>query len=284
MADPFLDAAQIRAATFIRHAEIHDEISSTNDRAAELAADSRQDLPALVAARQQTAGRGRGEHSWWSADGALTFSVLLEPAFLGINATAWPRLSLITAVALFDGLTHEISQRAETSTPPRERAIPSTRSQPVSPLAIKWPNDIMLDGAKIAGILVESPGGTAPAKDRVIIGIGININNSWRSAPRDAGPNGTALCDFTNRRHEIQQILIWVLQNLQQRMEQLASNSAALPTAWQERCWLTEQNVDVEAGSNSVSGICLGIDTDGALLVEDVFKTHRIYSGTIRTK
>ena len=104
MADAFLDADAIRAATFVRHVEIHDTLGSTNDRAAELARDPNVELPALVVARQQTAGRGRGDNTWWSADGALTFSVLLDTVAFGISASNWPQLSLATAVAVCDAL------------------------------------------------------------------------------------------------------------------------------------------------------------------------------------
>lgn len=274
MADPFLDPAQIRATTFIRHAEVHDELGSTNDRATELARDLNVKLPALVVARQQTAGRGRGENSWWSADGALTFSVLLEPAEFGINTAAWPHLSLTTAVALCDALALEIP-------PPQTSQFP-TRTRPPSPIAIKWPNDIFLNDAKIAGILIESPGGPAPAKDRLVIGIGINVNNSRHLAPRGAVPNGIALCDFTKEQHDLQQALINLLNALHKRIEHLAANDPGLPASWQQLSWLTKQNVEVAAGSGLVSGTCLGIDFDGALLVDDGATTHRVFSGTIR--
>jgi len=99
MPDAYLDADEIRASTFIRHVEIHETLGSTNDRAAELARDADIELPALVAARHQTAGRGRGSNTWWSDDGALTFSIILDPTAFGISAAKWPQLSLTTAVA-----------------------------------------------------------------------------------------------------------------------------------------------------------------------------------------
>jgi hypothetical protein len=99
MPEVYLDADEIRRTTFIRHVEIHDTLRSTNDRAAELARDPDIQLPALIAARQQTAGRGRGSNTWWSADGALTLSIVLDPAAFGIGMANWPQLSLATAVA-----------------------------------------------------------------------------------------------------------------------------------------------------------------------------------------
>jgi BirA family biotin operon repressor/biotin-[acetyl-CoA-carboxylase] ligase len=262
MGDAFLDADQIRAASFIRHVEIHDTLGSTNDRAAELARETQIELPALVAARIQTAGRGRGSNRWWSAEGALTFSVLLEPAALGIGTTRWPQLSLATAVAVCDALSQEVEQ--------------------VSSLGIKWPNDVMLDGGKVAGILIESPGGGVPAKDRLIIGIGINVNNSWRGAPCHLRPHGAVLCDTTGKQHHLEFLLIRTLASLQVRIAELAAENPRLPAMWQRLCWLTEQSVEGQDGARYIEGVCTGIDREGALQIENVFGTHRIVRGSVR--
>jgi BirA family transcriptional regulator, biotin operon repressor / biotin---[acetyl-CoA-carboxylase] ligase len=261
---PMFDAERIRTATFVRHVEIHDTLGSTNDRAAELARDATIELPALVVARKQTAGKGRGRRKWWSADGALTFSLLLDPATTGVQPANWPQLSLATAVAVCDALAIELRDPSQ----PR--------------FSIKWPNDVLVDGGKVCGILIESPGGAAPAKDRLIIGIGINVNNSWRTAPRNFGPNGTALCDATRRHHDLETTLVRVLQTLQERIGQLARGDSQLPDAWQGLCWLTEQGVDVNANGRWVTGVCVGIDRDGALLVENVNGLHHIRDGSVR--
>jgi BirA family biotin operon repressor/biotin-[acetyl-CoA-carboxylase] ligase len=283
---PFLNADQIRAASFIRHVEIHDEIGSTNDRAAGLARDPHIELPALIVARRQIAGRGRGGNTWWSADGALTFSVLLDTIAFGISANNWPQLSLATAVAVCDALGAELPS-VGWAPPTRICNAPDLvgRAHPTqSRIGIKWPNDIMLDGAKVCGILVESPSGAAPGKDRLIIGIGINVNNSWHSAPRAAGRSGIALCDATSTKHELQVVLANTLNAIQKRIDQLATNDPQLPTAWQQLCWLTESDVEVQTNGSWISGKCLGIDVDGALLIEDVIETHRVRSGTVRVR
>jgi BirA family biotin operon repressor/biotin-[acetyl-CoA-carboxylase] ligase len=294
MPDAYLDADEIRRASFIRHVEIHDTLGSTNDRAAELARDPQIELPALVATRLQTAGRGRGSNKWVSAEGALTFSVLLDPTKLGISAANWPRLSLATAVAVCDAISIELnitSERAGASPPPFGVADAPARSiSKFHRLAIKWPNDVMLDGSKLCGILIESPGGAAPAKDRLIIGIGINVNNSWHDLPaaRNLAQHGTkaanaiALCDVTGRAHALQQLLPEVLRALQTRITQLSLHDQQLPAAWKRLCWLTEQGVEVQSNGNSIAGVCLGIDNDGTLVVENVLGIHRIRSGSAR--
>jgi BirA family transcriptional regulator, biotin operon repressor / biotin---[acetyl-CoA-carboxylase] ligase len=257
----FLNSEQLRATTFIRHVELHDTLGSTNDRAAELARDPAIELPSLIAARIQSAGKGRGSNKWWSAEGALTLSVLLDSTAVGISTQHWPQLSLATAVAICDAISGEAPE--------------------ASP-AIKWPNDIYVDGAKVCGILIESPGGAAPAKNRLIIGIGINVNNSWRTAPHDVGTNGTALCDVTGTRHDLQNVLVGTLQAMQARYKQLADGDSQLPQAWQQGCWLTGQTIDVQSNDRLMTGACIGIDTDGILLVENVDGVHRICSGSVR--
>jgi len=227
MGNAFLNAEKIRAATFVRHIEIHDTLSSTNDRAAELASETNIELPGLVVARHQTAGRGRGRNTWWSADGALTFSVLLEPAAIGIETKNWPQLSLATAAAVCDALQIELKrtdQRAGRSSVPTGLADEPARCIGLPRVGIKWPNDVLIDGRKICGILIESPGGAAPAKDRLIIGIGINLNNSWRTAPADITSNGTSLRDITGTKCNLQSMLHRMLKQLQSRLFELARN------------------------------------------------------------
>lgn len=257
---PF-DADEIRQLTFVRHVEVHDTLGSTNDRAAELARELSSDqLPALVVAERQTAGRGRGKHIWWSADGALTFSLLIDAHSTGILPANWPQLSLATAVAVCDALRNEV---------------------PKSTLGIKWPNDVLIDGGKVCGILIESPGGAAPAKDRLIIGVGINVNNSWRSAPQDAGADGVALCDLTGRQYELTPLLTSVLVSFANRIQQLRSRDPQLIQSWQRLNLLAGMNVAVESDGRRIEGECSEIAHDGALVVDTLFSRQRLYSGSI---
>jgi BirA family biotin operon repressor/biotin-[acetyl-CoA-carboxylase] ligase len=209
----FLDADELRATTFVRHVEVHQTLHSTNDRAAELARDPTIELPALIAARLQTAGRGRGANKWWSAEGALTFSLLLDSAEIGISVQNWPQLSLATAAAICDAISAEA---------------------PRASLSIKSPNDVLIDGRKVCGILVESPSGTAQARNRLIIGVGINVNNSCRAAPLEIRSKATALCHVTGTHQNLQAILVRALQAIEERFRQLAAgeqfDQAGTPT------------------------------------------------------
>jgi BirA family transcriptional regulator, biotin operon repressor / biotin---[acetyl-CoA-carboxylase] ligase len=271
MPDAYLDATEIRASTFIRHVEIHETLGSTNDRAAELARDAEIELPTLVAARHQTAGRGRGNNTWSSAEGALTFSLLLDPASLGISPASWPQISLATAVAVCDAISDELNPQSAISNPQS------------APLAIKWPNDIMAGGAKLCGILIESPGGPAPAKKRLIIGIGINVNNTRRDPHREAAFDSTSCFDLTGSSHDLQRVLIALLKAIEHRLKQHAAADSQLPQAWQALSWLKGKQVEVHADNGrQIRGICTGIHHDGALLVETTAGMQRTYTGSVR--
>ena len=98
--------ARLTKSTFIRQAQWHDELASTNTTALELAADGGLVTPFMIGATRQRAGRGRGANSWWAGDGSLLVSVLFDMPALGLAQVQWPRFSLGTALA-----TRSISAR-----------------------------------------------------------------------------------------------------------------------------------------------------------------------------
>lgn len=141
MADPRTSAAGVRVVAY-------DMIGSTNAEALRRARQHERG-PLWIIAAQQTAGRGRRGRVWISEPGNLYASLLLTaPA----SVKHWPELSLVAALATHDAIV-ALAPRLE----PR--------------MAIKWPNDLMLEGAKVAGILVEGECGDEAA---VAVGIGVN--------------------------------------------------------------------------------------------------------------
>ena len=147
--DPEWIAAQAPRIAWDRlSVAVHAEVGSTNDEAAALA---RAGAPAglLVVADHQTAGRGRKGRRWLSVPGSsLCFSLVLRP---GVERRAWPLLSLAAAAAL-------------------ARCLQAVAAD----VALKWPNDVLIGGRKVAGILIETvdrPGGSPAA----VIGVGVNV-------------------------------------------------------------------------------------------------------------
>lgn len=244
------DAAALSAAQLVNTLEVHEELGSTNDRAKQLAV-AETPLPALVLADRQTAGRGRGDHRWWAGDGALTFSLLIDPASYGIATEQLGLLSLTTAVAVIDA----VQQTAGLA------------------CGYKWPNDVLLSGKKLAGILLESP-----RPGRLVVGVGINVENSFEEAPAEVRSRATSLAGTKRTR---QQVLEAFLNEYAKRLAQLASKDAGPIEAARSACTLTGQNITLRDSDRTTKGLCRGLADNGALLLEGAAGLERFVAGTI---
>lgn len=241
------------------HVEWHDELDSTNSRAFALAGDAGVELPRLIGATRQTAGRGRGGNSWWSGNGALTFSLLFNPLESGLSFLRWPQTALATGLAVADTLDEFL---------------------PPSLVQLKWPNDVYVHGRKICGILSEVPPGST---DRLVIGIGINVANSFAAAPHDVQATATSLKDFlADAVPSNDEVLALLLPRWNAWLRRLALGEVDFSRVWKPRCYLADQRVMVSVGSESQSGLCRGLDLDGALLLETPHGIQRILAGTVR--
>lgn len=258
------DLAQLVAETFVDHVDHHEEIDSTNTRAKQLADANPADRSTLlVLADHQTAGRGRGANTWWSAPGALTFSLLLRDRAHNLPAHRWPQLSLAAGLAICDAIDEVASN---------SRTLELAASQ------LKWPNDVYLAGKKLAGILVESTTGPTAC---IILGIGINVNNSFAAAPPELQTRATSLQDAAGPTFSRTEVLLAVLKGLAASLKSLQSAACSLRPAYSRRCLLTGRTVEVALHDRNITGKCQGIDDDGALLVETASGTERLSSGTV---
>ena len=251
------DLNRIVAETFVQQVQYHDTVESTNTTALTCWQETKPATPLLVLTAEQTAGRGRGSNSWWSAAGALTFSVILEPGQLELPERDWPQMSLMTGLAICLAL---------------DEFLPNQQ------LLLKWPNDVYLDGNKLSGVLVE----VAPRSPRaLVIGIGINVNNSCRSGPAELQSLATSMADVSQQQFQLVDVLIGVLQQLEKQLTRLINQDPTRIDDWQQRSALTGQTVEVTAESQQTCGICQGIDTDGALLVQTEAGQQRVVSGIV---
>lgn len=253
------DVQRIEAETFVAEVAYREALPSTNDWALELARESGHRLPLLALAARQTQGRGRGANRWWSAAGALTFSLLLDTRQVLPAARMLPPLSLVSGLSVCEALASML--------PGRE-------------VRLKWPNDILLDGGKVCGILVESP---ASPPDRCVVGIGINVNNSFCTAPDDVRRRAISLADATGASWNLTSVLVAVLRQLELRVADFASDRLRLGTACRPWCALTGRSVTVAAGKQRIEGVCRGIDDDGALVVWTPVDERRLVSGVVES-
>lgn len=241
------------------HVQWHEELDSTNSAAMSLAQSESLRLPAIIGATRQTAGRGRGSNIWWSSDGALTFSILFNPLDHGLPFARWPQVALMTGLAVADTL--------------------ETRLPPAS-VQLKWPNDVYADGRKICGILTEVPPGRT---DRLVVGIGLNVGNSLAEAPTDIQSSAVSLADLLgSERPSLEDILITLIQRWECWLQRLATDDIDFPTVWRPKCYLAGERISVTIGPESRTGICVGLDEDGALLLETERGVQRILAGTVR--
>ncbi len=248
-----LDLDRVTAETFVAEAEYHAVLGSTNDRAIELAACGPGDLPVLILADAQTAGRGRGGNRWWTGQGSLAMSLLLEaiPADRG----AAPLISLAAAVAIVD-------------------TVSSIR--PSSRVGIHWPNDVLVDGRKLAGILAEVlPDG------RCVLGLGVNTNNSLADAPSDLQATAITLRDLTGETIDPTEFLIDLLGRLEVCLHQMETDPPQVGRRADALCLQHGMQLALQHGREVIHGRCEGIAPDGALLLQTPEGQRAFYSGEL---
>jgi BirA family transcriptional regulator, biotin operon repressor / biotin---[acetyl-CoA-carboxylase] ligase len=261
------DLQSIRRSGFVGDVESHEHLASTNDRGIELSRVEELKTPALIVAQRQSAGRGRGVNRWWSGAGGLTFSLVVEPdrdlvarSVPALTPDRWPRVALTAAVALHDVL-HDL--------------LPDERCD------LKWPNDVLLAGKKVAGILVEVPPAVAEVPRRLVIGMGVNVNNSMHDAPEEIQALAVSLCDLAGRPQDPTALLVSWLDRFEIRLKSLAGGDPALPDRWRSLCVLTGRTVELKSGNRQLRGLCTGIAADGGLQIDSGNGPERIYAGVL---
>jgi BirA family biotin operon repressor/biotin-[acetyl-CoA-carboxylase] ligase len=240
-----------------------DEVESTNDLARQLALspDGSAPAPIVLRANRQTRGRGRGSNSWWSDEGSLTFSVLLDPVAIGLEDRHTPLSSLVTALAVVDAIAPRVASGS---------------------IRIRWPNDVEIDGRKVAGILPERV--NAPTGPRLIIGIGLNVRTQLDDAPDDVRRMATSLAEFADQvptADDQEAIFTLLLGGLDRSLALLARDDPELARRWSELDQLLGRPVRIDLGAEVVSGIGSGIGPDGGLRVENVSGVRTLYGGRV---
>lgn len=259
--DDTLDVARLDACPLIRKLTYAPTLASTNDAAREeiarrpLAVD---ETPWLIVAETQTRGRGRGGNAWWSAAGALTFTLVLRGELAALRSEHWPRISLTAALAVIAAV---------------ERAAPLVE------LELRWPNDVYARGGKLCGILPEVIG--PPGMAWLVLGIGLNVNNAATAAPDDVRRRATSLIELTGQPHDRTSLLIGILGELLAQLGRLTAGDPRLAADWDARCYLRGRRVRIEQPGGAVEGRVQGIDPAGRLIVDTASGTVAASTGTL---
>jgi len=234
-------------------------IGSTNDIALGLATSGDHE-GAVIVADEQTAGRGRRGHVWFSpAQSGLYVSVIVSPSRArSTPSRAISLLTLATGVGLAEGIEVFSGLRP----------------------TLKWPNDVFLAGRKVAGILAEASGGR-PVGDAVVVGYGINVRST--AYPPELGDRATSIEAELGRHVGRDEILVETLAAVGRRYDDLLDGRfGAILDAWRDRApGALGATVAWQTTAGEQSGVTAGVDDDGALLVRVGARTERIIAGEL---
>ncbi|MBV9544571.1 MAG: biotin--[acetyl-CoA-carboxylase] ligase [Chloroflexi bacterium] len=210
-------------------------VGSTQD-VARAAANSGAPSASIFVADFQSAGRGRHGRTWLAPPGtALLMSILLrERLATHIRAR---RATTLASVALAEAV---------------EKLAPMLRAE------IKWPNDLMLGGRKVAGVLAESF--SQGESQTTIVGVGVNVSQDARALPALA----TSISVEAGERIRRGVLLVAFIERFEGWLEQ---PPAALHSAWESRLWRRNQRIRLADGDSTIDATVLGAEEDGALLV-----------------
>jgi BirA family biotin operon repressor/biotin-[acetyl-CoA-carboxylase] ligase len=240
-----------------RDIRVFEETTSTNDVVEKLARDGVKE-GVVVFAESQTKGRGRLGRKWMSPPrSGLWLSVLLRPALRPLAAT---QLTIVSATSLF-------------------RAI---RSQTGLTPEIKWPNDILIHGRKVAGILTELNAELDRVK-YIILGLGLNVNAAASDFPADLRKLATSLRIESGHRHDRAALAAAILRELDQDYERVRLGEfESVADEWEKHCSTLGRQIAIHAGTRKITGRAEALDDDGALLVRTQHgRLERIIGGDV---
>lgn len=217
-----------------------EKLSSTNEFAKRLAADHANN-GALIITEEQTRGRGRGRRKWYSPPGTgLWFSIILQPKLtpekLGI-------VSILAAVSVAESI----------------ETVTTLRSH------LKWPNDILINKKKACGILLETESiGNNIAY--VVLGIGVNVNQSKEDFPYDLQKVATSLRIESDSRINRVDLLVEILHNLESNYQTLlAGDGDKIVNKWKEKCPFLQKEITIKQRGETLNGIFEDLDDKGSL-------------------
>ncbi len=237
------DDIQARLKTHVIGSEVlvFEQTSSTNDVVAHMAASQRGE-GLVVFAESQTKGRGRHGRAWASPRGkGLWFSVLLRPK---IAPAAAPRITVAASVAVARVMRKASGLDAR----------------------IKWPNDVTVNGKKVAGILTE----LSAEGDRItsaILGIGIDVNCQAEDFPPDVSALATSLAAETGHAFERAALAADVLRALDECYAIAQADFDSIIAEWAQLCTTLGKQLVVTRGEQRLEGHAQALDGDGALLL-----------------
>ena len=233
----------------------YDEIGSTNDEAFRLGTRGLPNGTVLIADAQNS-GRGRMQRVWHSPAGANIYtSIILRPDFEPARA---PQISLAAGIAVAEAINPYCGHRAQ----------------------LKWPNDVLIGGKKVCGILAQMKM-AGDAIDFVVVGIGINVNLRHDEFPKDIEDIATSLSIEAGQELSRPELIFRLYENMTTWYKSLLKHGfEPVRKAWLGLTPMIGQTVQVVFREEVVSGKATGLDEDGSLILQtDASEIFRVTAG-----
>jgi len=238
-----------RDLSWISQVDIVEHTESTNADLMFEAARSGEDGKILVA-ETQTRGRGRRGRAWLMEPYRdLAFSMLLRPQ---VSPEKYPLISFEFGLAIFDALREFCGRE----------------------LSLKWPNDLLLGGLKVAGMLSESMPPTHSSPGTVVVGVGINLNSRGESMDPELRSTTTSIALHTGQEVDRTLILKKILKSLNDRRQRMERGSVDVEAWNRHAAWIGEKVVVQEDGKKR-EGTFLGILADGSMRLQETAGSER---------
>jgi BirA family biotin operon repressor/biotin-[acetyl-CoA-carboxylase] ligase len=256
---PWEITSNLKTKIIGQQAYYFDTIDSTQNQALKMADDTSHDGSVIVASKQ-TGGRGRAGRKWISPKGGIWISIILQPKFDISITTLFP---IASALALSIAIEKTFSIKPE----------------------LKWPNDLTIKGKKVAGMLVD----VSLESNRIenlVLGVGINFDVNVKQIEKSlkGTPNFYGVATLNGQKKKVKPIRL--VQTFLVELEKIYKSLNAKKTKriifeWTSRSSTIGKNVELNTADTKIKGKAIRIDEDGALVVLENNKEHRIIAGDI---
>lgn len=249
---------KFRNSDFVRHFFFYPTIDSTNDKARALAQAGAEE-GTLVIADRQTRGKGRSGRAWYSPPRlGLYVSIILRPRVPAETAFGVHMAASLAAADVVDALN-----------------LPGS-------VGIKWPNDLVAEGRKLAGLLSEV-GVHGGVLEWCVVGMGLNVNHTRKDFPAEIAARAVSLRELAHRTLDRGDLLLSLTEAVSRRYDQfLESGMPGLIPDWRRRSTILGRTVRVETGGETYVGTAMGLEADGALRIQlESGAEERLHAGDV---
>jgi len=256
---PWEVTSELKTKLIGQKAYYFDSIDSTQNQALKIANEPENNGAVIIAATQ-TGGKGRTGRKWISPKGGIWFSIILHPKFDISITTLFP---IASSLAL-------------------SKAIENTFE--ITP-ELKWPNDLTIKGKKIAGILVDAAFESNKIES-LVLGVGINFNVDIKAIKKTLKdtPNFYGVSSLSEQNKKVKPIQL--VQNFFVELEKIyellnKKQTKKIILDWTKRSSTLGKNVEINTTDGKIKGKATKIDEDGALIISNKSKTHKVIAGDV---